>query len=59
MYRHDNPLTPRSDTAMWAGGILAVAIVLGIILFGVTRTSSPPSAAVPPTTIGSSGSPVR
>ena len=38
MYRHDNPLQPRTDTGLWIGGTLALAIVLGIILYGVTRT---------------------
>ena len=38
MYRHENPLKPRTDMGLWIGGALAIAIVLGIILYGVTRT---------------------
>ena len=38
MYRHDNPLRPRTDMGLLIGGTLAIAIVLGILLYGVTRT---------------------
>ena len=38
MYRHDNPLKPRTDSGLWIGGALAIVIVLGIVLYGVTRT---------------------
>jgi hypothetical protein len=39
MYRHDNPLKPRTDMGLWVGGTLAVMIVLGIVLYGVTRAA--------------------
>jgi hypothetical protein len=38
MYLHENPLKPRTDMGLWIGGALAIAIVLGIIFYGVTWT---------------------
>jgi hypothetical protein len=54
------PPPPRNDSApVWIAGGAALIAVLGLLVYSLVTPSSPPTAAVPPATVGSGGSPVR
>ena len=61
--RHREIDANRSDASMWAAGAVAVALVLGLVMFATTRNTNTaknerpaPTATTPPATTGSGAS---